>query len=208
MLEHLRPAGGGTVAIPGAVRGLAALHARYGRLGWGALVAPAERMARFGHNVSRAFARRLEGAGREVLREPGLRRLFRTGRRGMVREGDPWTQVELASVLTQIRAKGAGDLYGGTAGRSFVDGANAVGGKLTIADLRAYRATWVETRQVEFGDEIGHFLPAEPAGLAVLHDVTSALRPDAARASADARVAAIAGGYGAAGGVTRQAHPP
>ncbi len=199
------PAGGGAVAVPGAPRGLAMLHARYGRLGWGALVAPAERMARFGHNVSRAFARRLEALEGDVSREPEFRRLFESGGRGMIREGDPWTQVELASMLTQIRAKGAGDFHGGTAGRIFIEGANAAGGKLTIADLRAYRANWVETRRVEFGDETGHFLPSKPAGLGVLHDVTMALRPDGARASADARAAAIAGGWGAGGGVAPQA---
>ncbi len=197
------PSAGGAIAVPGAVRGLAALHARYGRLGWSALVAPAERMARFGHNVSRAFARRLRAGGRRVLREAELRELFGTDGRGMIGEGDPWTRVELASVLSQIRVKGAGDLHGGAAGRSFVEGASAAGGKVTIADLRAYRANWRETRRLEFGDEIGHFMAAEPAGLGALHDIVVSLRPEAARASPDARVAAIAAGYGTGRGSTR-----
>ncbi len=200
-----RPAAsGGAVAVPGVVRGMAALHARYGRLGWGALVAPGERMARFGHNVSRAFARRLQASERKVLREPGLRGLFGTRERGMIREGDPWTQFELASMLTQIRSKGAGDLYGGTAGRIFIDGAEAIGGKLTLADLRDYRANWLESKQVEFGQEVAHFLPATPRGLGVLHALATALRPGEVRASTDARVQAIAEAYGRGGGVTRQ----
>ena len=45
-------------AVPAAVRGMFALYSRYGRLEWGRLVAPAENLARFGHPISRALARK------------------------------------------------------------------------------------------------------------------------------------------------------
>ena len=51
--------GGPEFAVPGSVRGMAALHARYGRLRWSQVVQPAERLARFGHPISRAFAREI-----------------------------------------------------------------------------------------------------------------------------------------------------
>ena len=44
----------GAVAVPGNVRGFAALQGRYGALHWGQVVAPAEIMARFGWQLSRA----------------------------------------------------------------------------------------------------------------------------------------------------------
>ena len=50
------PALGGAVAVPGAVRGMAALHARFGRLRWSQLVLKAEEKARFGFPASRALA--------------------------------------------------------------------------------------------------------------------------------------------------------
>ena len=53
--------GGRAVMIPGAVRGMFALHARYGRLKWEALLLPAERLARFGNPVQRHHQSRQHG---------------------------------------------------------------------------------------------------------------------------------------------------
>ena len=44
------------IGIPGSVRGLAGMQARYGDLRWSQVVLPAEKLARFGHQVSRASA--------------------------------------------------------------------------------------------------------------------------------------------------------
>src|SRR5262245_61733570 len=51
-----RAAAGGRVALPAAVRGMAALQARYGKLRWEQNLAAAESMARFGVPTSRALA--------------------------------------------------------------------------------------------------------------------------------------------------------
>ncbi|HJR20674.1 MAG TPA: gamma-glutamyltransferase [Dongiaceae bacterium] len=51
-----RPAAGGLVAVPASARGMAALSARYGKLPWAQLVAPAESIAQTGEATSRALA--------------------------------------------------------------------------------------------------------------------------------------------------------
>ena len=82
-LEFLpRPAvRGGSVAVPGSVRAMSALHARYGRLRWEQLVSPAENMARVGHPISRALARGIRALAKKIEGDEGLENLFK-GRAG------------------------------------------------------------------------------------------------------------------------------
>src|SRR3546814_5556981 len=55
---------GRPAAVPGFLRGLAALHAEYGTARWEGLVAAAENAARFGHPVSRSLASDIPMAAR------------------------------------------------------------------------------------------------------------------------------------------------
>ncbi len=134
------PVGGGTVPVPGLVRGLALLHADHGRLPWSQLVSPAEQVARFGERVTRAYSR--------VLQEPGIvdrlseaaRTALAVGADGrLLDEGAPLAQPELASSLSRIRGAGAGDFYSGLLARSYIDAVAALGGRITMDDMRGYR---------------------------------------------------------------------
>ena len=183
------PATPGPFAVPGAVRGLAALHARYGRVGWGGLVAPAEKMARFGHSMSRALISRLHEADAAGLLTPGVRQKYARGDGSLKGEGEKQVDFELAGMLSRIRALGAGTIYGGQAGRQLVDAAEAAGGSLTLDDLRAYRPVWRQTGTLKFGDERGHIALPPPQGGAVLFELLEALRPTRTR-SDEARLLA------------------
>ena len=98
-------------AIPGNPRGFFALHAKYGRLPWEQLVASAEEKARFGALVSRAFSRDLAEVGAALLVEPKTRQIFgRADGRSVLSEGEVLVQIELASVLSQIRRHGPAEL--------------------------------------------------------------------------------------------------
>lgn len=123
-------AGGGLPAIP---RGLFALHAKYGRLRWETVVGPAESLARFGAPLSRALVSDAVAAG-PVAGEamPMLRSR---------QEGDRIEQPELAALLGKLRVRGAGDLYVGETARDLVKAINAVGGQITLEQLRAYTPT-------------------------------------------------------------------
>lgn len=80
--------GGRAVMIPGAVRGMFALHARYGRLKWEALLLPAERLARFGNPVPRAFARQIAGLPAAAFAGPEFRRIFTVEGKPLARARD------------------------------------------------------------------------------------------------------------------------
>ena len=177
-LEFLpaNPADGGPYAVPGAVRGMATLHARYGRLRWEQLVSPAESLARFGHSISRALSKRLVAAEDRVRTSPELSAAFTRPDGTLKAEGETLIQVELAAALSQIRSRGVGDYYGGQAGRRFATAARAAGGKVTIDDLRNYRPTWRQTRSQQVGNLMLHTALPPPRGGNILFDLLEQLR--------------------------------
>ena len=137
------PVAGGAIAVPGMVRGLAALHSRYGRLPWGNLVTPAEVLARRGHPASRALVSRLHDARATIFDNSDLKAIFgNKDSSEILREGDQLTQIALSVVLAQIRLRGPGEFYLGQAGVNLVNGARKNGGALSLADMRASLPTW------------------------------------------------------------------
>ena len=73
---------------PRGVRAMAALHARHGLSSWPSLVIPAENLARFGHPISRAFARDIARAAEIIRADPELSRIFRASSGGLPVEGN------------------------------------------------------------------------------------------------------------------------
>jgi len=152
-------------AVPGAVRGFFALHSKYGRLQWGQLAAPAENLARFGTQVSRAFARQMRPVERALMVDPEALRVFGTedGKR-LVREGDFLRQFDLAGVLARVRARGPGDFYVGQLAKTYVEAVRQAGGTLDLESLRSFAPVWRETITFRRGNETIHFAPAPAAG--------------------------------------------
>src|SRR5690606_10160582 len=103
---------GGPIAMPALVRGIGLLQGRHGKLRWEAVVAPAEQLARFGENASRAFVRAATDAQPPVVGDPALATLF-AARTGVPVEGERRSQPQLAAVLARLRAAGPSDFYQG-----------------------------------------------------------------------------------------------
>ena len=156
-----RPSSGGgwTSAVPGTVRGMDALQARYGRLHWSRTLIAAERLARFGHPVSRALARDLAAGAQALFRDEAVRTLF-TGDEGRPRsDGETIVQHDLAALLARLRLAGGADFYTGRTARQLADATARAGGALDAEDLRQYRARWVGTVSLPFGNEELHTVP-------------------------------------------------
>ena len=151
-------------AIPGTVRGMYALQARYGRLAWSRLLAPAEAFARLGHQVSRALARDIRLAGLSLFTDPEMRKIFLHRDGSPISEGQRVRQLELGSVLSQLRIKGAGEFYVGSVAKALSAQAAQAGGALTIEELRAFRPVWRETTTIPFGHHTIHTAPPPAAG--------------------------------------------
>ena len=151
-------------AVPSSVRGMAALHARYGELDWRELLVPAEKLARIGHSLSRAFARDLQLAAAPFLKDPEARRVFGGLHGGPLSEGALLQQIDLAAVLTRIRTRGAGEFYTGPLARRIAEAAQSAGGSMTADDLRFFLPRWREPISIPYGNDVVSFAPP-PAGV-------------------------------------------
>jgi len=162
---------------PGNLRGMSALHARFGRMRWEQMVLPAERLARFGVTVSRATSRAIAQDAARLARDADARALFLPGG-APPREGERLVQPTLADLLARLRARGPGDLYASQLTQLVAGGG---------ADARA---SWQATLRVRVGSHTLHF-PPTGAG-AVAHGLwTSRGQPAAPAAAGPGDEAAI-----------------
>ncbi len=114
-------------------------------------MSPAETLARFGNQVSRAFSNDLKLLSPAQLTDPEFRKMLNKKEGGrLIQEGDFIKQLDLASVLGRLRARGAGDFYTGLMGRQLVASVTKMGGSLSLEDLRAYKPIWRPTLKVPF----------------------------------------------------------
>ena len=139
------------VAVPTLARGLFALHAKYGKLPWQKVVVPAENLARFGHSISRAFARDVRQSSAPLANDPKALDTFMSSRRTMLEAGDRLTQLDLAATLGRIRARKPGDFYAGALARTMDESALTSGASLAADDLRVYSPSWHAPQTVRTG---------------------------------------------------------
>jgi gamma-glutamyltranspeptidase/glutathione hydrolase len=122
--------------VPSGVRGVTLMHIRHGQLRWEQIVAPAERMARFGVPVSRALSRDLQAGASLLGSDRETRRIFGRGAGGMVTEGDVWIQADLAGTLGAIRQRGGGEFFQGALARTLSEQVSQMGGNMPLEALR------------------------------------------------------------------------
>jgi gamma-glutamyltranspeptidase/glutathione hydrolase len=152
-----------TVGVPGAVAGLALAHARYGKLPWKDLLAPAIRLAEQGFVIDSGLASSLNAGLARKGAFPEFRRLFTRPGGGKWQAGDRLTQPDLAATLTRIADQGADGFYKGKTAELLVAEMKAGGGLITAADLAGYRA---RVRQPLRGSYRGYeiLVPPLPSG--------------------------------------------
>lgn len=164
------------VAVPGLVRGMAALHAAHGKMRWEQLIAPAEAKARFDTQISRTLARDLQVFGGIAGEDQAAKAVFLPTGATPPAEGQSLQQNDLATVLSQLRQRGAGAFYSGQLGEKIAAGLGIDPGKLS-----GYQAQWRQTDDVQHGNDVMRFasVPHGAPAAGALRDATSA--PDGRR---------------------------
>lgn len=154
----------GSPAIPTFARGMAALHARYGRLTWGSLISSAEQLARLGHRASRATRNDLEEKWRRIAGDPIARAALGTPKGTVPDAVSNWQQVELSSVLGQLRYRGAGAMHNGTLLRSVYESYQAFGAGFSLEEFQNYVPVWRRPLSVAAGGRRAYVAPPPFAG--------------------------------------------
>ena len=132
--------GHGTIATPGTLRGLAHLHAEFGRAPWRDVLEPAMTAARDGFPMGRSNHHYLEYVhdGLYGWHEPSRTVLHDADGR-LLAPGATVRIPALAGTLDALASEGVDLLYRGELGAMIVDDVAANDGLLTREDLAAYR---------------------------------------------------------------------
>jgi gamma-glutamyltranspeptidase/glutathione hydrolase len=164
-----------SIGVPGIVRLMETVHARYGRLPWARLFEPAIRLAETGFEVSTRLHLLLRAAGPESF-VPEARRYFFTATGSAWPIGYVLKNPEFAATLKRIAAEGARGFYEGPVAEAIVktvaEAPTAAGG-MTLQDLAGYAVK--ERTPVCFayrGNKVCSVGPPSSGGLTVAQTLT------------------------------------
>jgi gamma-glutamyltranspeptidase/glutathione hydrolase len=155
-----------SVTVPGCVRGWAELHAKYGKLPWADLFAPAIHYAEQGFPVTEIIAGHWSGAFKKLSAEPDAAPLLPNGKPPVA--GQVFRNPELAAALRLIAKDGPAAFYTGPIAKALLAKSQKLGGTLTAEDLAAFQAEWVKTISTTYRGWTVHEIPPNSQGLAAL----------------------------------------
>jgi gamma-glutamyltranspeptidase/glutathione hydrolase len=177
---NVGPASVGTYGVPA---GLADAAARFGSLPLAELAAPAAALARGGIEVNAVQAYVIEILGEIATSTPECAALFAPAGR-LLREGDTFTNPDLAAALELLGRDGAAPFYTGEVAAAVIRWLDGRGAMLTAADLAAYRVVDREPVRVAYrGRDVVTTPPPSAGGtliayaLALLERSTEPLTP-------------------------------
>jgi gamma-glutamyltranspeptidase/glutathione hydrolase len=166
-LAEMPRTGWDTVTVPGAVDAWRCLSARFGKMPFAELFAPAIAYAADGFPVSPITASRWQAAEALYADFPEITRTFFPAGRAP-RPGEIFRCPEQAESLSAIAASHGEAFYRGELARRIADCAAAAGGAMRLDDLDAHRSDWVEPLSIAYRGVRLHEIPPNGQGIAAL----------------------------------------
>ena len=161
------PRGVETITVPGALAGWQMLLKTYGSITLASAVAPAIRYADDGFPLTPVIADDWAGQATLLAKDPGATATFLpNGKPPMA--GEWFRNPDYARTLREIARVGPSTLYGGPLGQKLVARVQALGGFLTLDDLKKNAPTWVTPMSVPFKGYRLWELPPNNQGIAAL----------------------------------------
>lgn len=154
--------GGLAVGVPGLPAGLWALHQKFGRLGWAELFDAPIRLARDGFAVSGEWAV-TTAAEHARFTKAGLQRFLKADGTTF-KPGEVLAQPDLANALAALRDKGPAGFYGGPVAEDVVDAVRTAGGRMSLADLAAYKVRWLPPLKTAYEGHTLYLMPPPSSG--------------------------------------------
>jgi gamma-glutamyltranspeptidase/glutathione hydrolase len=156
-----------SVTVPGAVEGWDQLRRRFGRKKLDRLLAPALWTAQEGFPVTEIVAGYWAGSERLMRADPAAAATFLPEGRAP-RAGELFRNPGLAWSLGQIARRGCAAFYQGPVAERLLATSRRHGGTLTAADLKEYRAAWVEPISTTYRGWTVAEIPPNGQGIAAL----------------------------------------
>jgi gamma-glutamyltranspeptidase/glutathione hydrolase len=154
-----------SVTVPGAVSAWADLSARFGKLPFEALLAPAIAYARDGFLVSPVIGELWRRAQITLGDQPGFAEAFLPGGRAP-RAGEVFGSPALADSLRLIAETKGEAFYRGALAQKIAGFARDHGAVLSEADLAEHRNDWCGTISMDYGAVSLHEIPPNGQGIA------------------------------------------
>ncbi len=151
------------ITVPGCVDGWLSLHSELGRLPLGDILAPAIACAEDGFPASREFSQAFSDRADELGAEVSVTDMYPAGVPPI--EGRRHTRRRLAGTLRALVEGGREAFYGGSVGAAMSE---ATEGLLTVEDLAAVQAEWVEPLSVDVFATTAWTVPPNSQGYVVL----------------------------------------
>jgi gamma-glutamyltranspeptidase/glutathione hydrolase len=160
-----------SITVPGALAGWQALLGKYGTISLATAVQPAIRYAEEGFPVTPVIAQDWQGAADVLQRDDGARATFLVADGASHRAphaGEWFRNPDYARTLRAIATGGTRAFYAGPLGAKLVTRVHALGGFLTMDDLRKNQPSWVTPISVDFKGYRVWELPPNNQGIATL----------------------------------------
>jgi len=153
------------ITVPGAVSAWIALSERYGKLPFADLFEPAIRYATDGYMVSPTISRLWAAQVPQLKDVPGFAEHFMP--RGRAPEaGEKFTAPAHARTLRRIAESRGEAFYRGDLAQRMAEHARKHGGVMTVEDLAAHSADWVEPLAHDYRGCTLHEIPPNTQGIA------------------------------------------
>lgn len=131
-----------SVTVPGAVDGWAKMHAKFGKLPWRDLFAPAIYYAEHGFPVTEIIQYDWATEIATLRGDENARRIFLSGDHAPA-VGEMFHNPQLASAYKLIAEAGRDAFYTGEIAAAILKTSKRLGGTMTAEDLREYQSEWV-----------------------------------------------------------------
>ncbi|HSE31205.1 MAG TPA: gamma-glutamyltransferase [Pyrinomonadaceae bacterium] len=166
-LKSIPNGGMEAVTVPGAFDGWATLVDKYGTMKMADLLAPAIAYAENGFPVMEKTAEDWQAEVRKLKRSPAATANYLIDGRAP-RAGEIFRQPNLARTLRTLASGGRDAFYKGEIARAIVDYCKKHGGFITLEDLAATKADWVDLISTDYRGYTVYEIPPNGQGLTAL----------------------------------------
>ena len=155
-----------SVAVPGSVAGMEAIHKRFSSKKWEELLKPAINQAANGYRLTANEASIINRYYNDLLEQNGED--FYLIKNGKAKEGDSIYASKLATSLLAISQNGKNAFYQGSIAEDIVQSIQKKGGILSLNDLESYKVVWRDVIEIDFnGYTVLSMPPPSSGGIAL-----------------------------------------